>query len=489
MDKDMHERALRGFFFATLLLVPACSEADSTHLLAVDREAPSSELPGAGERPSTSTGVPSGGTASGATPGVETAGAAASNGGTPGAGSGSSGGTAGGATGGATPGSTGVETVVEPVLPAPGPIFAVPSEVYGADFATSNSYIPLVPSLDVERIEINRAREVTGRASVAAIGPWLFVASSSAPVVERFELAPDGSLREAGRISFMNYGLPEFFAIDAWGAVFISPEKAYLFNGNDGSQVIWNPTTLEITGEIPGPGISRMGYSFESVVAVRGNRMYRIFTLLNYEAWEFPPAPQYLAVYDLTTDTLINTVEESRCPQLYSRPFIDERGDIYFSGWVWTPGLTLTSDYPASCALRVLAGQDTFDPSWQLDFAAEVTQGREAAVMRYLGGGKALLDVFHAERATIVPGTDPQELSNTPNWRLWSIDLESKTGAPVEGLDFRAGGYQDVEVGGRTFLMVPNDSYSETTALEVVDGHAAPRFVIQGSAYHMVKLR
>jgi hypothetical protein len=365
----------------------------------------------------------------------------------------------------------------------------VPAEVYGADFATSNSYIPLVPSLDVERIDISRAREVSGRASVAVVGPWLFVASSTAPVVERFEVAPDGSLREAGRISFMNYGLPEFFAIDAWGAVFISPEKAYLFNGNDGSQVVWNPTTLEITGEIPGPGISRMGYSFESVVAVRGSRMYRIFTLLNYDAWEFLPAPQYLAVYDLTTDTLLDTVEESRCPQLYSRPFIDERGDIYFSGWVWTPGLTLTSDYPASCALRVLAGQDTFDPSWQLDFAAEVTQGREAGILRYLGGGKGLLDVFHAERATIDPSTDPQELSNTPNWRLWSIDLESKTGAPVEGLDFRAGGYQDVEVGGRTFLMVPNDTYSETTAVEVVDGQAAAGFVIQGSAYHMVKLR
>ena len=376
-------------------------------------------------------------------------------------------------------------------LPPPvTPLFAVPTEVYGADFASSASYIPLVTSLDVPRIELGNAREVTGRASAAVIGPWLFVASSAAPVVERFEVQPDGSLRDAGRLSFANYGLPEFFAIDAWGAVFINPEKAYIFNGSDGSHVVWNPTTLEITGEIAAPpGILRMGYNFESVSLVRGNRLYRVFTLLNYDTWEFLAAPQYLAVYDLDRDTLLSTVEESRCPQLYSRPFLDERGDIYFSGWVWTPGLTLTSDYPASCALRVPAGQDTFDLSWQLNFAADVTAGREAGVLRYVGGGKALLDVFHAERTTIDASTDPQDLVNTPNWRLWSIDLATKTGAPVEGLDFKAGGYTDVSVGERAFLLVANEGYSETTAFEVTGGQAVRGFSIQGSSYQLLQLR
>jgi len=132
---------------------------------------------------------------------------------------------------------------------------------------------------------------------------------------------------------------------------------------------------------------------------------------------------------------------------------------------------------------------DSFDPSWQLNFGADVTGGREAGILRYLGGGKALLDVFHAERAAIDAATDPDELANTPNWRLWSVDLETKTGAPVEGLDFKAGGYQDVTLGERTFLMVPNEDYSETTAFEVVNSQAVQGFSIQGSAYHMVQLR
>jgi hypothetical protein len=369
------------------------------------------------------------------------------------------------------------------------PLFAVPTEVYGADFATSTSYVPIVPSLDVDTISLDEARELDGRASVASVGKWLFIASSSKPVVERFAVNEDGTLEPDGSLNFSNYGVPEFFAIDPWGALFVNEQKAYIFNGNDGSHIVWNPTTLEITGEIEGPDVTKQGYNLESIAFVRGARMYRIFTLLNYDSWEFLRAPQYLAVYDLEKDELLELSEETRCPQLYSRPFIDENDDIYFSGWVWTPALTLTSDYPKSCALRIKKGEDGFDPNWQLNFADDVTEGREAGIMRYLGKGKALLDVFHSERATIGDDTDPEELANTPNWRLWTIDLETKTGGPMEGLDFKAGGYQDVQVDDRTFLMVPNEDYSETTAYEIAGDEAKKAFQIQGSSYHMVRVR
>jgi len=368
-------------------------------------------------------------------------------------------------------------------------LFAVPTQVYGADFATSTSYVSIVPSLDVPRISLDGAREVDGRGTVAKLGDYFYIASSSAPVVERFELRADGSLKAAGKLNFSNYGVPEYFTIDAWGGVLVDAEKAYVFNGTDGSHVAWNPTTMEITGKIDGPGLVQEGYNFESIAIVRGNRMYRIFTFLNYDSWEFLSTPQYLAVYDLDKDELLDVIEETRCPQLYSRPFVDEKGDIYFSGWVWTPGLTLTGDYPASCALRIKDGEDAFDPDWQLNFAADVTEGREAGILRYLGSGKALLDVFHDERTTIDENTDPQELMNTPNWRLWAIDLESRTGGPIESLEFKAGGYSDVQVDGRNFLMVPNEDYSETTAYEVVNGEATPGFKIQGSVDHIVKLR
>jgi hypothetical protein len=253
--------------------------------------------------------------------------------------------------------------------------------------------------------------------------------------------------------------------------------------------VVWNPSTLEIVGEIAGPEVLRDGWDLESVAIVRGNRLFRIFSYLDYDSWRFDSSTQYLAVYDVENDRLSNLVQDSRCPLLYSRPFVDEANDIYFSGWVWTAAETLMNGAPKNCALRVRAGEESFDPDWQLTYSDDVTEGREAGILRYLGGGRALLDVFHHERASVDGAISTEELSNTPNWRLWSVDLEGRTGAPVEGLDFKAGGYQDVSVGGRTFLMVPNDDYSETTAYEVEGGQAVAGFEIRGSSYHMVELR
>ncbi|MGC4089257.1 MAG: hypothetical protein QM756_15500 [Polyangiaceae bacterium] len=363
--------------------------------------------------------------------------------------------------------------------------FVVSTQVYG-DVTTS--YLPVVSSLDVEEISLVGAKELDGRGTIAQVGKWLFVATSSKPVVTRYTIGDDGSLVEDGRLNFSNYGVPEYFAINAWGAVFVNEEKAYIFNGNDGSHVIWNPTTMKITGEIAGPDIVKEGYDMESVAVVRGKRMYRLFTFLNYDTWEFLPQPQYLAVYDVETDQLLSIEEEARCVQLYALPSVDENDDIYFSGHVWTPGFALTSDYPKSCALRVKAGEDAFDGDWQLNFA-DVTEGREAATMRYIGAGKALLDVFHHEREVIGTDTDPQELVSTANWRLWLIDVEAKSGAPIESIGYKGAGLTDVKVGDRTFLMLPNVDWSETTAWELVNGDAVKGFKIKGNTYQTLKVR
>ncbi len=364
--------------------------------------------------------------------------------------------------------------------------FVVSTQVYG-DVTTS--YLPVVSSLDVKEISLENAKELDGRSSVAQVGEWLFVASSSEPVVTRYTIDESGTLEQDGRLNFANYGVPEFFAINAWGAVFVDEEKAYIFNGSDGSHVIWNPTTMKITGEIPGLDIVQEGYDMESVAVVRGDRMYRLFTFLNYDTWEFLPQPQYLAVYDVEKDELLEIEEEERCVQLYALPSVDEDDDIYFSGHVWTPGLALTSDYPQSCALRVKAGEDHFDDAWQLDFADDVTEGREAATMRYVGDGKALLDVFHHERAEIADDTDPAELVSTANWRLWLVDLEDQSGEPVEGIGYKGAGLTDIQVGERTFLMLPNADWSETTAWELVDGKAVEGFKVKGNSYQTLKLR
>lgn len=188
-------------------------------------------------------------------------------------------------------------------------------------------------------------------------------------------------------------------------------------------------------------------------------------------------------------NALVELEEESRCPQLYSRPNVDESGDIYFSGSVWTPAETLINDYPKNCALRIRANADYFDPDWQLTYAEQTTDGREAGILAYLGEGQALLDVFHHEAATIDDTTSSSDLAAQPYWRLWRFDLQTGEGEPIEGLGYKAAGYQDVKVDDRHLILLPHTDLFETTAYELEGGTAQVVFTIQGYAYHLARLK
>jgi hypothetical protein len=368
---------------------------------------------------------------------------------------------------------------------AAGPLYAIATQVIGAD--SSTSFVRLVSSLDVDEIELGAAREYNGRASVGTVGEWLFVMDGEEPIIERFSVGADGSLTERGQLSFANYGLP-YWSIAPWGNTMVSPTKAYFTNPGDGSLIVWNPTSMEIVREIPLPGLASADLELQAGPAhLRGDRLFRLFSWANFDTFEFSRAPQQLGVYDAVSDELLALVEDNRCPAVYSAPFEDETGALYFSNHVWSPMEALVKGAPQSCSLRVLPGETTFDPNWQLSYA-DFAGGREGAVLRYLGNGQALADIFHDERTTITTDTDPSELGESSNWRLWSVDLETGTGAPVEGLDFKPGGYNDVHVGGRSFILMPSADYARTTAYELVDGAAVRRFAVQGLSSHMVEL-
>lgn len=373
-----------------------------------------------------------------------------------------------------------------------GALYAVPTQVYSADFSTSTSYFPLISSLDdIESVSLDDAREVDKRGSLARVGDWVFIASTGGDsIMRRFTVSDSGQLVEDGQLSFANYGI-SYFSLDPWGNTMINDTTAYMATGTDGGFVVWNPSTMQITGQIAGPDIVRDGYTLENSPPIaRGNRMYVVYTYVNKAAAEYLAKPMYLAAYDTTTNEIVSLTTEERCPQLYSRPFMDENEDIYFSGWTWTAGAAVVSDYPSSCALRVKKGEDTFDQSWILNFGEELTGGREAALMSYLGNGKALVDVFYHEEANVPATATGREAALMPFWRLWEFDLNAKTGGPVEAFGFKGGGYAYGTVDDRTLLFLPKDgTYSETTVYDMSTGTPSELFKIDGYSYNVVRVR
>lgn len=364
--------------------------------------------------------------------------------------------------------------------------YVIANEIYTAD--SSTTYVHLLDSLDGVTIDPARAIEFAGgRATIATINGWLFVAPPDRPAIVRYTIAGDGSLVADGEISFASYGFTTLW-IDPWGNTFISPTKAYVWHPDEGTTIVWNPTTMEIEREIPpAQDLVRAGKSLNgSPAVVRGDRLFRTVFWSDWDAWE-TSAEQYLAIFDVETDAMLELVPEARCPGLSNWIDRDEDGNLYFSNWIWNVSETLVRGAPRSCALRIPPGADRFDPGWTLPYAG-LTEGREAAMYSYLGGGEGLLNVFHAERATFDAGSDPAELASTTNWRLWRVNAGAGTAAPVEGLDWMSGGASTFHLGDRAFVFLPGADYAITHIYEITGGAAVPALEIDGWSYQLYSL-
>lgn len=372
---------------------------------------------------------------------------------------------------------------------AGGPLYAIMYEVY--DDVGSTSYLSLLDSLDIEEVDPKQTREYGGgRAFVQTYNDWLFVGEAQTPTVIRYSVTEEGELEEESRVNFSNFGLQEG-AFDSWNVTFISPEKAYLMDFREGRTIIWNPSTMEITGDIAPPEeLLREGLSLEGSPGVlRDGLLFRTFDWVNYDDANY--APTYLlAVYDVEKDELVSLEEEKRCPVPGNLVHQDEAGNIYFSNWIWPVAGSLMRGAPQPCALRIKPGEQSFDAEWTLSYP-DVTEGRQGAMFTYLGENRALISAFYDERTSFDETTDPWGYVGSNNWRVWSLDLETLSGKPVEGIDYNGGAFTPALFDGRQFIMVPGgDEVGYATQLYELEGdRAKPSVKLPGWSYQVAKLR
>jgi hypothetical protein len=370
-----------------------------------------------------------------------------------------------------------------------GPLYAMMYEIYGPD-EESNSYFTLVDSVEAGALDPADGIEFAGgRAFLQTYGGWIFVGHPTEPRVTRYSLSASGALVEPLDLGFGNYGLTAGY-LDDWNATFISESKAYLFDFAQGVTVVWNPTTMEIEGEIlPPDELLREGYSLDgSPAMVRGNRLFRTFFWVNYDEAEYSP-DLLLGVYDVETDELVELVPETRCPAPGNIVHRDEADNIYFSNWLWPVAGTLMYDAPKSCVLRLNAGDEHFDSEWALEYSS-VAEGREGAMFSYLGDNQALFAAFHDERTSFDAETDPWEYVGSNNWRIWKLDLETNAAAPLEGLDFNGGAFTPVRFDDRPYILVPDATAWDSTQFYAIDGEVAtPSLEVPGWTYQFKRVR
>ena len=372
---------------------------------------------------------------------------------------------------------------LEPREPTASPRYVLATAISNAD-AGSSTYVALLGSLESQQLDLTRAREFGGWSDLAVIGDRVFVSSGEAPLVSRFRVSDALELVDDGSISFANYvGDANFYNQEV-----VSATKAYLTGENE--FVIWNPSTLEITGTLPFPELpARKG--IEAFIAldrggvVRGDRMYVAVS------WSDPQNLNMLAdsrilVIDVERDQIAEVLE-APCPDLNVADS-DEQGNLYFSNWVYAPGATLLYGDSRACVVRIPAGSEALD-GWSLNYA-DVT-GREGAALGYLGEGQWLYSSFLGDPAAYDPQTDDWfDWLFGDTWQLEVLDPVRRTSRVVADLPKNGGGYYTARFGDRTHVLIPGDAYSTTSIHALAaDGSVTHEIDTVGWATRMFELR
>jgi hypothetical protein len=164
------------------------------------------------------------------------------------------------------------------------------------------------------------------------------------------------------------------------------------------------------------------------------------------------------------------------------RAFLHAYDGAVFVGDAGTPSVTRYS--------VLHAGEQRFDPEWTLDYST-VTDGHQGAMFTYLKDGQALVSGFYDENTSFDETTSTWSYAGSLNWRVFTVDLESGTGSPLEGLGFNGGAFTPARFDDRLFLMVPGGEEQnwESQVYELEDGAASPRVKVPGWSYQHVKIR
>jgi hypothetical protein len=340
----------------------------------------------------------------------------------------------------------------------------------------ASTYVALLDSLGslgAGELDLGGAREFGGWSDLGVIEPWVFVSSGEAPVVSRFRV--DGrALVDAGTISFGSYVADANF----YNQELVSPTKAYLIG--EGEFVIWNPSTLAITGTLAFPELAaREGIepyvALDRGAVVRDGRMYVTVTWTDTENLNMLGDSRIIVV-DVEQDSVVDVLT-APCPDLAVADR-DEQGNLYFSNWVYSPGATLLYGDSPACVVRIPAGSEALD-DWSLRYT-DVT-GHEGAVVDYLGDGKWAFSSFLGDPAAFDPSRDdwfPWLFGDT--WQLEVLDPAARTSSVVEGLPKHGGGYYASRIDATTHVLIPGDSYS-TTAVYALGA--------DGSVHHVLDTR
>ncbi|MCA9641722.1 MAG: hypothetical protein KC492_13545, partial [Myxococcales bacterium] len=203
--------------------------------------------------------------------------------------------------------------------------YALASVVIDAD-GNRNTYVQTISELE-GHITNERAIEMPGNGVVMAGGGSLFVGLAEEPTWIRYTADSEGVIRESGRLSLLNQGAS---AID-YGNAYVDESTAVSVLSGQAIAVIWNPTTLEITGEVDLGHLVQPGLDLEVWTTTAHNGLVYIpGRWANWDEGKIRPTVS-LTIVDPKQGKVVAVAEDDRCAS-GGRIVFDQAGYGYVMG-------------------------------------------------------------------------------------------------------------------------------------------------------------
>jgi|GEM_PF-5188691 len=341
----------------------------------------------------------------------------------------------------------------------------------------TTGYVQLTDSLDAEPA-LDKAREFSGWTTMAAAGGNVLVASGDAPKLTSFPV-DNTTWGEGQTLSFANTGATGV----GFGQIWLLNKNVGYFMLDTTSRVVFDPSELKIGEiveetklELTRKGGLTLGGSWhrESSFAA-GDHINIPFS---YYTEEGVPGPSVIASYDPETHAEAK-LTEVECEGLEVSS-VDEEGNSYYSAW-WIGGVGyLSGRDPAPCVVRVKP-DGSIDDGWPKNFLDQ-TGDRPVTAWHYIGKNKAIATVLHKEELDVDFSKEVDPNLELRPYYIWIFDLKTGEAHKLEGIEESAWGFQRAQFNGRTYLLIPNQSWQATTVyeLDVEAETVKPAFKVEG---------
>ena len=266
------------------------------------------------------------------------------------------------------------------------------------DGMTGSSYLQLTESFSKKTLDNSKAEQIPYSAGVTKFDDDIFVMPGfTSNPIKKFGRNENKELVQTGSLTVPAGSLP-FLMLKA------SSDKIYLPFWSGGKIWIFNPITMEKTGEIDVSSYGRDdGNPDPSAMVIRDGKLYvGLFQAIG----GFYPDPKYpfadVLIIDIATDAVDKMITTETIPGLDTtglstptRPidnntiFVDENNDIYvvcIGGFGQTPG-------HKTGIVKIKSGETDFDPSYKFVVADSTVIGETNKIgyianAMYMGNGK-----------------------------------------------------------------------------------------------------